>query len=157
MTALRDLLTDAFLEAGVLAVGETLSAAYAQFGLRKLNRLLDSWSAAGLVIDGSFSEYIYPEPSWGNGASIGPGRIIDTTLPLYVVDAEIYASDGIRTPLKVLNDLEWNQITDRGLVSGRPRAIYLDSKGPEGTFYIYPIADQNYTIQMVSKKTNGRL
>ncbi len=47
ITAL-DLITDAFLEAGIFAAGETLSADDSAFGLGKLSRLLDAWDAEKL-------------------------------------------------------------------------------------------------------------
>ena len=49
ITAL-DLITDAFLEAGIFAAGETPSAEDANFGLSKLARLFDAWDAEGLNI-----------------------------------------------------------------------------------------------------------
>ncbi|MGH9452347.1 MAG: hypothetical protein ACRD2O_00075 [Terriglobia bacterium] len=49
ITAL-DLITDAFLEAGIAAAGETLSAHDSAFGLSKLSRLLDAWDAERLNV-----------------------------------------------------------------------------------------------------------
>ncbi len=49
ITAL-DLITDAYLEAGIIGAGETLAAEDAAFGLSKLSRLFDAWDAEGLNI-----------------------------------------------------------------------------------------------------------
>lgn len=40
-----DLITDAYLEAGIFEAGEVLSAEDADFGSRKLDRLLDAWNS----------------------------------------------------------------------------------------------------------------
>ena len=50
MATVRQLLTDAHLEIGVLAEGETLSAGQASTSLRTLNRLLDKWGAERLQV-----------------------------------------------------------------------------------------------------------
>lgn len=45
-----DVITDAFLEAGIFSPGEVLSSDDSQFGLSKLSRLLDAWDADNLNI-----------------------------------------------------------------------------------------------------------
>ena len=49
ITALQ-LVTDAFLDAGIVSAGEPLAAEDSAFGLSKLSRLLDTWSAEKLNI-----------------------------------------------------------------------------------------------------------
>lgn len=50
MTTVRDLVTDSLSELGVVAEGETPSAALASLSLRTMNRLIDSWSLERLQI-----------------------------------------------------------------------------------------------------------
>ena len=51
MATLRDLETDALLDLGVLAEGETATAAQLEDARRAINRLIDQWAAERLTID----------------------------------------------------------------------------------------------------------
>jgi hypothetical protein len=56
---MRDLITDAYLEAGIFAAGETPSSEDMAWGLRKARRLFDLWNADDLTIfANSFLEFI---------------------------------------------------------------------------------------------------
>lgn len=54
-----DVITDAYLEAGIFEAGETLPAEDAAFGQSKLSRLLDVWNADGLMVYAQdFNQYL---------------------------------------------------------------------------------------------------
>lgn len=58
MTTVNDILTNAFLEAGIIAAGEPLAARDSNFGLSKFNRLQDTWNAQKLYIYSyNFAQY----------------------------------------------------------------------------------------------------
>jgi hypothetical protein len=50
MATALDLITDALIELGVVAVGETVSAEDSVLGLSALNSMLDGWNTQNLTI-----------------------------------------------------------------------------------------------------------
>lgn len=53
MTTALEVITDAYLDLGVLADGETASAEQGAFGLRKLNQMTAAWELDGIAIGAS--------------------------------------------------------------------------------------------------------
>jgi hypothetical protein len=155
MSTIRDLITDAFIEAGILAANQSLSASDAQFGLRKLNRLLDTWAADGFVITGPYREYIDITQGMSSpgsyGTSIGTGLTIDTETPLRILSAAILI-DGLRYPLEVITAQEFSQIADSEM-TGRPTKIWLQNKNPSSKVYFWPRSDAAYSMEMISEKS----
>ncbi len=76
----------AFEDVGVKAQGETLSAADAQDGLRRLNNLVRSWSIQSLTIP-YVNREVFPLVANQNTYTIGTGGDLDTERPVDVMGA----------------------------------------------------------------------
>lgn len=77
----RDLVTTALLKLGVLAEGETATAAQAMGGLRVLNSMLDAWNLEGLLVY-VIDRQLFPLTNGVSAYTLGPGGVWNTT-PLY--------------------------------------------------------------------------
>ena len=155
MSTVNDLLSDAFVEAGILAAGEALQAGDAQFGLRKLNRLLSSWSADGFIIYKTTTENFSLNTNVG-GYVIGEGNAFDTTRPVRITKANLIIND-IRYGLEEITSEEYHKISSLYQV-GRPTKIYIENAGlssAQATAYFWPLPDQDYYLELTSEKLLG--
>jgi hypothetical protein len=147
MSTVRELLTDAFLEAGILADGESMSASQGAFALRKLNRLLDTWSAEGLVIYETISEQITMESLTGG---IQINQALGLSLPLYISKANILI-DYIRHTLELIGPDKYSNYKDTA-GTGQPRYLYHQGRGMDASYlYWWPNTDQEYTLELFFK------
>lgn len=147
MATVRELVTDAFLEAGILAQGESVSAEDGAFGLRKLNRLLDSWSADGLLVFKTVQESLSISAS---GVTIGVGSTLNTQAPIQIVNAGIVVN-GVESPVDVIGPKEYAEIQSKSQ-TGRPSKLYHEGRGEGSLLYFWPVPDQTYTLKLFSQK-----
>jgi hypothetical protein len=135
----RDIVTDALRELGVLAQSETASGDDATSGLSALNRLVDSWAAERLMI------YTVARTSCAIATSdgeytVGTGANFDVARPVYV-DHLTYsdsASPG-EIHLEALTDDGWAAIEDKTETSTVPGYYYYNPTFPTATLSLWPV------------------
>jgi len=150
MATVRDLLTDAFVEAGILAANESLSAEDSAFALRKLNRLLERWSNDGFVVYKTVNDSLSIGVSTGLGATIGTGLTFNTQAPIQIISASLVISD-VRHHLDLITAEEYAAIHSKQQ-SGQPSKLFFDSRGEGAYLRFWPKPDQTYTVDLFSKK-----
>lgn len=128
MATARNYIEDALQEIGVLAAGETADAADAAWGLKKLNRLLNTYNAEQLI------PYTRTRSTWtitANDGSytVGSGGDVDISRPVWV-DAVYYqdtSSDpDYEYPLHKLTEWEYQNIRQKALTSTQPTSYYYN-------------------------------
>lgn len=152
MATARSIIQDAYLEIGVLAEGEPMGAALAQFGLLRLQNQIDSWGADRLTIAVS-PRVPFTLPNGTSTLTIGPGGDINTSRPLWFT-AINYISPGsspaVETPLGQMDDASFAALSIKSLTSSLPQEFYYtpeaESDRTLGALFFWPTVTQNVSL-----------
>ncbi len=150
MSTASDLIKGSLRLLGVIASGETPSAADTADGLTALNEMIESWSTEGLIVPTVTKE----ELSWASGNASrtwGSGGNFSTARPLRLLNAAIL-SGGVEYPLKVLTPQEWADTAQKTLTSTIPTRVYLDPTMTTATVYLWPVPSATVTFVPYSEK-----
>ena len=144
MATALELITDAWVDSGVGGISDTLPSADRDNYLRRMNRMLDSWSSEGMTVYELFKDTLSTvagtasyastslastkRPTWVDHAYITADG---TDFPVYVVDAETYHSLAVKTS------------------QGLPLYMYEQAGVANATFYLWPVPDAVYTLTLV--------
>ena len=148
----RDIITEALLDLGVLAEGETPTSIQANGALKKLNALLDSWSLDNLMIYGTTANQM---PLIANKTfyTIGTGGDLNIPRPNNIISASVYDNtqsieNRIEYTIPIYNDLEWAELNQKGLQGAFPAyAVYFNFEYPFIKAFVSPVPDNSqYTM-----------
>jgi len=128
---------------GILAEGETPSAATSQDALIALNQMLDSWSIERLMayntIDqtftwpvGEITQHLGP-----TGSSMGG---FDGLRPVLLDDSTYYRDPGTNVSygIKFINQQQYNGIAVKTVTSTYPQVMWINMEYPNISMTIYP-------------------
>lgn len=150
MTAL-DLIARAMRLLGVYAQGESPTGAEANEALAVLNSLIQSYGNQNLLIfadSGDAIPFVANQPS----VTIGPSGTFVGGRPVTLSDYSYVQIGQMSYPLQVLTNEEYAGISLKGLITGIPTSIYLDTTMPDARVYLYPIPGQAMTLNLRSNK-----
>ena len=141
MATVRDVITSALAELGVIAAGETPSDADAQIGLSGLNDLVDQWAAERLAI------YTITRTTWSiiSGTqtySVGAGEAVNIARPVFVdhvnfVDTS--PSKPIEYQMTPLTDDAWSHVPIKTITAPFPTNWYYNPTFPFGALTLWPV------------------
>src|ERR1017187_6821801 len=145
---IQDLIYNALTEIGVIAQGETLSAADANFALSKANDMFDEWSARKVyAYSMDFTAYtlipgLSPHTIGPSGATftvpVRPMRIESATIILNT------SSPNVEIPIAIRDDQWWANERVKSLLSQIPTDLYYNPKFPNGELYFWPVPNLAY-------------
>ena len=137
MVAALDIITDALLEIGVLADGETMSSSMSDNALRQLNRMVDMFSN-----DGAFAYYpsVITKVMVAGVSSftVGPSGDVITDRPISVSYASV-DYQGITYPARVIDYTEWKDIVYKSATTMVPSLVFYEATIPDGVVHLWPI------------------
>lgn len=149
MTA-RDLITASLRILGVVASGETPTAAELNDGLVTLNTFIDylqtqgrtvyTWTRATKAIVASQATY-----------TIGSAGDFNRARPTQITKASVLLTDpdpDLEIPLRILLEDEWRELSSKPLTGTLPSALYYNPTYPLGTIHIWPIGTDT-TVSLV--------
>jgi hypothetical protein len=144
-----DLIKDAMIEINLLALGQEPSGEDAQYGLRKLNRLMDTLTARKVFVYAHlFTQYT----TVANRAvhTIGPGGDFAVTAgrPIRIVSASWVLDNDVNTPVDVQDADWWSQQSVPSQTSNIPSDLYYEPEFPLGKVYLWPIPTVAGTLQL---------
>ena len=129
---------------GVLAEGETPSAATAQDSLMALNQMIDSWNTERLSVFSTIDQII----NWPVGSineTLGPTgslvRLNGTAVRPVLVDDSTYFKDpgtGVSYGVKLINQQQYNGIAVKTVTSTFPQVMFVNMTYPDVDLFIYP-------------------
>lgn len=144
-TTALTIITNALIELGAYSQGEALSASDAQFGLQKLEDLLDEWNARSAYIFNQVFALFTLTPNHSPNL-IGPGLsspdFAASQRPVKIVSASIVLQGQNPTtdiPINVRDDAWWAQNQVKQLTSSLPTDLYYSPDWPNGSIYLWPI------------------
>lgn len=132
MTTVATLVNDAAYDAQILGQDQTLSSGDAQLLLRKLNRMLDSWSNERQMIYSNTVQTFLMTPSVAQYSTslLSLGRPVS-------IDSMTVTLNNIDYAVDMIDLLKWNEISYK-LTEAIPNQCYYNANIPNGEFNFYP-------------------
>ena len=155
----RDLITAAFQDIGALPEGESLTAAMAKDGLRRLNNMIALWALQpGTML--SNKREVFPLVAGQETYTIGPTGDFDTVRPVYLTGAGLLLG-GLAYPVELrlglLTDDAYENLKIKTQPSTQPTQIYYNETQPLGTVKLWPVPTiaLNSLVLYSSEATSG--
>jgi hypothetical protein len=150
-TTANDQIYSALRVLGILAEGETPSAATSQDALQALNQMIDSWNTERLSVF-STQDQVF---SWTPGAitkTLGPTGDFVGTRPILVEDSTYFRdpSNGISYGIKLINQQQYNGIAVKTVTSTYPQVMWVNMEFPNITMTVYPVPTKVLEFHIVS-------
>lgn len=148
MSTALDLIIDAMTDLGVLSAGEAPSSPDANYGLRQLNLMLDSWSTESLSVFAKRLDSFTLVPSTQT-YPLGVGGTLDVSAvviprPEYITHAWTRDATGQDTPSQIMDQNRWDLIPLKSTTGSFPTAIFYDPQFPLGQYNVFPVPQQAY-------------
>lgn len=125
---------------GVLAEGETPSAAVSQDSLMALNQMIDSWNTERLAVF-STQDQVYLWPTSTIKRTLGPTGDFVGNRPILLDDATYFRdpSTNVSFGIKIINQQQYDGIAVKTVTSTYPQVIWVNMTYPDIEMYIYPM------------------
>ncbi|CAB4146684.1 hypothetical protein UFOVP503_55 [uncultured Caudovirales phage] len=136
---------------GVLAEGETPSAATSQDALVALNQMIDSWNTERLSVFCT-QDQIFTWPAGEYIRTLGPSGDFIGLRPVLLDDATYYRDPGTNVSfgIKFINQQQYNGIAVKTVTSTYPQVIFVNMGFPDITMSIYPRPTRDLEWHFVS-------
>lgn len=140
MTTAGELIDGALRLLGMLAEGETPSAATSQDALFAMNQMIDSWNTERLSVY-STQDQVF---SWAPGLisrTLGPTGNFVGNRPVLLDDATYFKdpANGISYGIKIINQQQYDGIAVKTVTSTYPQVIWVNMDYPNIDMYVYPV------------------
>ena len=124
---------------GILAEGETPSAATSQDALTALNQMIDSWNTERLSVFCT-QDQIFTWPAGEYIRTLGPSGDFVGLRPVLLDEATYYRDPGTNVSfgIKFINQQQYNGIAVKTVTSTYPQVIFVNMGFPDITMSIYP-------------------
>lgn len=150
MTTAQQIITDAYIEAQVSDLVDGPDADESVIGLRWLNRIIATLSTKNTLIPYSTSEN-FAITSASATYTMGSGGTASSTRAKKILSGFIRDSSGNDYPMKIISEIDYNQIRDKDL-GDRPRELFYDPVYPVGIITFNCTPDTSYTAYIESQK-----
>ena len=123
---------------GILAEGETASAATSQDALTAMNQMIDSWNTERLSVFCT-QDQVFNWPVGQIKQTLGPSGDFVGNRPIQLDDATYFrAPSGVSYGIKIINQDQYNGIAVKTSTSTFPQVIWVNNTFPDVEMYIYP-------------------
>jgi hypothetical protein len=138
-TTAGDQINGALRLLGILAEGETPSAATSQDALTALNQMIDSWNTERLSVY-STQDQVFSWPPNVLSRTLGPTGDFVGNRPILFDDSSYFRdpSSGISFGIKFINQQQYNGIAVKTVTSTYPQVIWVNMTYPDVEMYVYP-------------------
>lgn len=138
-TTAGDQINGALRLLGILAEGETPSAATSQDALSALNQMIDSWNTERLSVF-STQDQVFSWPPNVLSRTLGPTGDFQGNRPILLDDSTYFRdpSSGISFGIKFVNQQQYNGIAVKTVTSTYPQVIWVNMTYPDVEMYVYP-------------------
>jgi len=141
-----DIVTDALYQNGALGQGDNLSDADAQLCLRRLNRMLDSWSNESQMVFALTEETFVMTPALGQYST----SLLALGRPIEIMSIFVRLSN-IDWDIEFIDYQTWGAIAYKPVTSV-PQYCYVDTDYPDMTMNFYPTPYAGFTCFVTSKR-----
>ena len=150
-TTAGDQINSALRLLGVLAEGETPSAATSQDALMALNQMIDSWNTERLSVF-STQDQVFSWPPGIRERTLGPTGDFVGNRPILIDDSTYFRdpSNNISYGLKLINQQQYNGIAVKTVTSTYPQVLWVNMTYPDITMTVYPVPTKVLEFHIVS-------
>ena len=149
-TTVGDQINRALRLLGVLAEGETPSAATAQDSLLAFQQMVDSWNTERLSVFAT-QDQVFSWPAGEIRRTLGPTGDFVGNRPVLLDDATYYkAPSGVSYGIKFINQDQYNGIAVKTATSTFPQVIFVNETFPDVEMYVYPKPTQDLEWHFIS-------
>jgi hypothetical protein len=135
---------------GILAEGETPSAAMSQDALMALNQMIDSWNTEKLSTFVT-QDQVFTWPAGEISRDLGPSGDFVGNRPILMDDATYYkAPNGVSYGIKFINQQQYDGIAVKTVTSTYPQVCWVNMGFPNVTLTVYPKPTQDLEWHMIS-------
>ena len=136
---------------GILAEGETPSAATSQDALVAMNQMIDSWSTERLSVFCT-QDQIFTWPAGQYIRTLGPSGDFIGLRPVLLDDATYFRDPGTNVSfgIKFINQQQYNGIAVKTVTSTYPQVCFVNMGFPDVTLSIYPRPTRDLEWHFVS-------
>jgi len=135
---------------GVLAEGETPSAATSQDALLAMNQMIDSWNTERLSVFAT-QDQVFSWPAGEIRRTLGPTGDFVGNRPVLLDTATYYrAPSGVSYGIKFINQDQYNGIAVKTATSTFPQVIFVNETFPNVEMFVYPKPTQVLEWHFVS-------
>lgn len=125
---------------GVLAEGETPSAAVSQDALTAMNQMIDSWNTERLSVYAT-QDQVFNWPPSTRSRTLGPSGDFVGNRPILLDDATYFRDPqtNVSYGIKIINQQQYDGIAVKTVTSTYPQVIWVNMTFPDIEMYIYPV------------------
>ena len=136
---------------GVLAEGETPSAATSQDALNAMNQMLDSWSIERLMIYNTIDQ-VFTWPAGEITRHLGPTGEFVGLRPVLLDDSTYYRDPGTNVSfgIKFINQQQYDGIAVKTVTSTYPQVMWINMEYPDISMTIYPMPTRDLEWHFIS-------
>jgi len=151
MTTANDQINGALRLLGVLAEGETPSAATSQDALAALNQMIDSWNTERLAVF-STQDQVRTWPAGSISQTLGPSGTLVGQRPILIDDATYFrdAATNISYGIKLINQQQYDGIAVKTVTSTYPQVLWVNMSYPDIQMYVYPVPIKPLEFHFIS-------
>jgi hypothetical protein len=139
-TSASDQINGAMRLIGMLAEGETPSAAASQDALSAMNQMIDSWNTERLSVF-STQDQVFTWPASILSRTLGPTGNFVGNRPVLLDDATYFrdAATNVSYGIKIINQQQYNGIAVKTVTSTYPQVLWVNMTYPDIEMYVYPV------------------
>jgi hypothetical protein len=151
MATAGDQINSALRLLGVLAEGETPSAATSQDALFALNQMIDSWNTERLAVFSTQDQVFTWLPGFRT-RSLGPTGDFVGNRPILIDDATYFRdpASNISYGIKLINQQQYDGIAVKTVTSTYPQVMWVNMEYPNITMTVYPVPTKTLEFHIVS-------
>lgn len=159
MATALSIITDAMVEIGAYAPGETISSVHQALGLLRFQNQLNAWQADFLTLNLQTPQS-FTLTSGTSSFTIGPTSTdIATVRPVFVQGINYLipgSSPATEVPMAEMDDDVYMALSQKGLTSSLPQQYHVNATMPNATVFVWPTVTQNvglivYLFQGISE------
>ena len=138
---------------GVLAEGETPSAATSQDALVALNQMIESWNTERLAVFSTQDQvFLWPAGVGNQTRTLGPTGNFAGLRPILIDDATYYRDPGTNVSfgIKLINQQQYDGIAVKTVTSTYPQVMFVNNTFPDVTMTVYPVPTRELEWHFVS-------
>lgn len=135
---------------GILAEGETPSAAMSQDALTAFDQMVDSWNIERLSVFCT-QDQVFTWPASQISRTLGPTGDFVGLRPVLMDDATYFkAPNGVSYGIKFINQQQYDGIAVKNVTSTYPQVCWVNMGFPDITLTVYPMPTQELEWHFVS-------
>jgi hypothetical protein len=144
----QDLINDAGKTLGILQSGEAFSPDELNDALVVLNFMVENWNTQGLQLFNitNFTQALSAAQT--TPYTIGTGGTLDTNRPVKIESANIIQSNGVSTPLELIDSKRYASILHKAATDVVPLLLYNDNEFPLANLYLHPWSSGTPTLDL---------